>query len=32
MIFISFSIETNIIPRSYSAPFVPPNLLYTHWI
>ena len=29
MIFVSFSIE-KIIPFSYCAPFVPPNLLYTH--
>jgi len=28
--FISFSIEKNIIPYSYRAPFVLSNLLYTH--
>ena len=30
MIFISFSVEKIIIPCSYSAHFVPPNLLNTH--
>ena len=30
MIFISFSIEKIIIPCSYCALFVPPNLLHTH--
>ena len=30
MIFISFSIEKNLKPCSFSASFVPPNLLYTH--
>ena len=30
MIFISFSVEKITIPCSYHAPFVPPNLLYTH--
>ena len=30
MIFISFLIEKNIILCSYIAPFIPPNLLYTH--
>jgi hypothetical protein len=30
MTFISFSIEKSIIPCSYCASFVPPNLLYTH--
>ena len=30
MIFVSFSIEKHITPCSYRAPFVPPNLLYTH--
>jgi len=29
MIFVSFSIEKNIIPCSYQAPFAPPNLLHT---
>ena len=29
MIFISFSIEKNIIPCSYGDAFVPPNLLLT---
>ena len=32
MILIFFSIETNKIPCSYSAPFVSPNILYTHQI
>jgi len=32
MIFISISLEKNIIPCSYSATFAPPNLLYTHEI
>ena len=29
MIVVSSSIEKNIIPRSYRAPFAPTNLLYT---
>jgi len=32
MIFLSFSIEKNINPYSYSVPFVPPNLRYIHLI
>ena len=30
MIFIFFSIENIMIPCSYCAPFVPPDLLHTH--
>jgi len=30
MSFVSFSIEKNVIPCSYRAPFVLANLLYTH--
>ena len=30
MILVSISIEKIIIPCSYHATFVPPNLLYTH--
>ena len=30
MIFVSFYIKKNIIPCSYCAPFVPPNLGHTH--
>ena len=32
MIFISFPLEEIIIPCSYCAPFVPPDLLHTHYI
>jgi len=32
MIFISFPVEKIIIPCSYFAPFVPPDLLHTHYI
>ena len=31
MIFISFPIEEIIIPYSYRAPFVPPDLLHPHY-
>ena len=30
MIVVSFSIEKIIIPWSYRAPIIPPNLLHTH--
>ena len=32
MVFISFPVEEIIIPCSYCALFVPPNLLHTHYI
>ena len=32
MIFISFPLEKIMIPSSYCAPFVPPDLLHTHYI
>ena len=32
MIIISFPVEEIIIPFSYCAPFVPPDLMHTHYI
>jgi hypothetical protein len=30
MILVSFPLKKSIIPCTYRAPFIPPNLMYTH--